>query len=255
MNILYSIEIWLKRVLYSTRFSQISANLLGLGKKPQIMLTIFGHLGLPCHIYRCIMKSPMEILLNPNVAYVVLILGIICVVMAVLIPGTGIPEIAALALLLVSLWAATQLGINFLALVILLIGFVGLLLSLRKPLRLWFLITATLILSVGSAFLYPAKTWYIPSVNPLLALAVSVLAGGFIYLVTRKTVDAQITPPVQDLSRLIGVTGEAMTEIHEEGTVQLLSELWSARSAQVIAAGNPVRVIGREGFTIIVEKI
>ncbi len=62
-----------------------------------------------------------------------------------------------------------------------------------------------------------------------------------------------MAPPIH-LKTFIGATGEATTDIREEGTVQLESELWSARSAEPIPAGAQVRVIGRNGFTLLVEK-
>jgi membrane protein implicated in regulation of membrane protease activity len=36
--------------------------------------------------------------------------------------------------------------------------------------------------------------------------------------------------------------------------VQAAGELWTARSEKAIPAGTPVRVIGREGFVLVVEK-
>jgi membrane-bound ClpP family serine protease len=53
---------------------------------------------------------------------------------------------------------------------------------------------------------------------------------------------------------LIGQSGQAKSEILDGGSVQVASELWSARSEQSIPAGSWVRVIKREGFTLIVER-
>jgi membrane-bound ClpP family serine protease len=44
------------------------------------------------------------------------------------------------------------------------------------------------------------------------------------------------------------------TEVATTGTVQLASELWSARSVKPIPADSRVRVINREGFTLVVER-
>ncbi|MFO3797593.1 MAG: NfeD family protein [Anaerolineales bacterium] len=43
--------------------------------------------------------------------------------------------------------------------------------------------------------------------------------------------------------------------MYHEGTVYVHSELWSARSRKPIQAGRPVRVIGREGFVLLVEEL
>jgi len=53
---------------------------------------------------------------------------------------------------------------------------------------------------------------------------------------------------------LIGQTGQAKTEIREGGSAQVAGELWSARSEKAIPASSRVRVLRREGFTLIVER-
>ena len=108
-------------------------------------------------------------------------------------------------------------------------------------------------LVVGSVFLFQGEGLK-PVVNPFLALLVSVLAVGFIWLVVQKTLEADRVRPVHDLKALIDTIGEAKTDIHAEGSVQVSGELWSARSRQPIPVGSKVRVIAREGFILDVEK-
>jgi membrane-bound ClpP family serine protease len=72
--------------------------------------------------------------------------------------------------------------------------------------------------------------------------------------VIQKTLQASQALPSHDLSTLIGQIGEAKTRIHSEGSVQVAGELWSARSEKTIPNGSPVKVVGREGFVLVVEK-
>ena len=63
---------------------------------------------------------------------------------------------------------------------------------------------------------------------------------------------------LESLAACAGVTLKAVAtaidfDLHE-GTVQVAGELWSARSDTPIAAGNPIRVVKREGFILVVEK-
>jgi membrane-bound ClpP family serine protease len=93
-----------------------------------------------------------------------------------------------------------------------------------------------------------------PAVNLGLASISSVLYAGFIWFAVRKSMQAAYTRPTHDLSVLVGQIGEAKTRIQAEGTVQVAGELWSARSEKSIPDGSPVKVIGREGFVLVVEK-
>jgi membrane-bound ClpP family serine protease len=91
-------------------------------------------------------------------------------------------------------------------------------------------------------------------VNPIEAVVMSVLTAGFIWFVTRKVIQSYALPRTHDLGALIGQTGEAKTQVHESGSVQVAGELWSARSEKSIPAGSFVRVVAREGFSLVVEQ-
>jgi len=135
------------------------------------------------------------------------------------------------------------------------IGAVLFFLSVRRSRALPLLAASVLAIVLGSAFLFSADHWYIPAVNPVLASTVSVLSGGFFWIVGRKAIEASEARPTHDLEGLIGMTGEAKSRVYNEGSVLVNSELWSARSEQPIAEGAWVRVVGREGFTLKVEPV
>jgi membrane-bound serine protease (ClpP class) len=107
---------------------------------------------------------------------------------------------------------------------------------------------------IGSAYLFAGGKWWIPGVNPILAVVASILYTIFLWIVVRKALQAYHRKPLHDLDELVGKVGEARTPIHGEGSVQIESELWSARSAEPILKGKRVRVVGREGFVLLVDK-
>jgi membrane-bound serine protease (ClpP class) len=195
----------------------------------------------------------MDFLLNPNVAYLLLAGGLVLVVLALLAPGTGLLEIGAFFVLMLAGWTMLNLPVNWWALAILVVGAVLFVLALRKPKQLILLVAAILALVIGSAFLFRSEHWWIPAVNPFLAIITSMLSAGFFWIAARKILEAWQKRPSHDPDRLIGEYGEARTPIHEEGSVQIASELWSARSEQHIPNGKRVRVVGREGLVLLVE--
>ena len=117
------------------------------------------------------------------------------------------------------------------------------------------LVASIVAIVVGSAYLFQGPEWWIPGVNPYVAIVVSVLSGGFFWILARKAIEAGSAPPHQDLTALIGAVGEAKTEVYQEGSVYAGGEMWSARSDHPIPAGARVRVLEREGFTLKVEAI
>jgi len=197
----------------------------------------------------------MEILINPNVAYLILVVGVVLTIMALFAPGTGILEVSALFVLLLAGWEMTQLPINLWALGLLVLGVIPFLFAVRKSRNIAFLIIALIAFVIGSAYLFQGAAWWQPGVNIILAVIVSILASGFIWFAATKVLESEKLRPRHDLAKIIGETGEAKTEIHDEGSVQIGSELWSARSSVLIYEGSKVRVVKRDGFILEVEPV
>ena len=196
----------------------------------------------------------VDFLLDPNVAYLILVLTSMATIMAVLTPGTGIIELFALFLWLISAYIIYSIPINIWALGLLLLGFVLFLLSLRRIKNLIVLGLSIAAVVIGSAFLFDQPGWQ-PAVNPVLAVVVSVFVAGFTWIVAQKALEADSMRPAHDLEALIGAIGETKTAVSDEGSVQVAGELWSAKSDQAIPEGARVRVTGRDGFSLVVERI
>lgn len=195
----------------------------------------------------------MDFLLDPNIAYLFLLAGILLSLLAMVTPGTGGLEVGAFFCLALAGYAVYNLTINLWAMLVLLLSIVPFLYAIQKPKRELFLGISILGLVIGSVFLFARDGWK-PAVNPFLALASSALYAGFVWIAVRKTIQAANVQPAHDLDALVGQVGEAKTSIHAEGSAQVAGELWSARSDKPIPEGNAVRVIGRQGFILIVEK-
>ena len=195
----------------------------------------------------------MDILLNPNIAYILLVLGSVLLLMAIVTPGTHLLEGGAFLMLVLAGYAIYYLGFNLWALIVLVLSLVPFVYAIQKPKRERFLALSLVGIIIGSVYLFPSGGW-LPAVNPVVAVVVSALSAGFLWLVVRKGIQAHHARPLQDLSALIGKTGQAKTPVHENGSVQVAGELWSARSEKSIPADSRVRVVSREGFTLVVER-
>ena len=197
----------------------------------------------------------MNTLVNANIAYLLLMFGSIFLMMAIVTPGTHLLEGGALLMLAAAGYEIYNLGFNWWALIILVLALVPFIFSIRKSGREWALGLSLLALIVGSLYMFPG-TGFLPAVTPVLAVVISLMSAGFLWFVVRKGMQAFHARPLQDLQNLIGQTGQAKTEIAilNGGSVQVASELWSARSEAPIPAGSRIHVVSREGFTLIVER-
>lgn len=195
----------------------------------------------------------MEFLINPNIAYIIVTACGMLALITILIPGTGLPEMGLFLCLVMAWFEFTHLPPNPWALSAMVLSLLPFVLAIRGTrLRLPMLGLAILMLIGGSVFMFVDQRGW-PAVHPILAGTLSLLTGGFLWLAVEKTIKIHTAPPNLNPNALIGQTGEARTAIHNSGTVQIHSELWSARSAQIIPKASKVKILRREGFILIVE--
>lgn len=97
-----------------------------------------------------------------------------------------------------------------------------------------------------AAFVVPAE-WRVPVVVGFAILEVAETA--ITWRLSRRG------KPKVGPETLIGMIGVATTECRPAGTVRVAGETWQARCEVGASAGNPIRVRGRDGLTLLVEPI
>ncbi len=199
----------------------------------------------------------MDILFNPNVAYVLLIFGFMIAVFALFTPGTGILEIGALFTLFLAFYSISHLLVNWWAVAFLVIGFFPFILAMRRRQErsIWPLLMASMVaFIIGSTFLFRGSDGN-RVVDVWLVLLMSLIAVLFTWFLARKTIQAAQTQPSFDLDRLVGMTGRASSDISGQGTVYVNGEEWTAVSSTFIPAGSAVRILRRRGLLLEVEQM
>ncbi len=198
-----------------------------------------------------------NLLLDPNVGYLLLVGGFVLAVLALFAPGTGLLEIGALFALVLAGYSLVNLPINVWAVVIFFLGIVPLFLALRGKRGRMGLVLVLLgigMLIFGSIFVFRSVAGG-PAVNPALAVVVSGGAGLLLWFIARKSLEAAERAPVHNLEGLIGMTGTVKTDLKPQGSVYVDGEEWSANSKIYLPVGTKVRVTARNGLDLEVEKV
>jgi membrane-bound serine protease (ClpP class) len=195
----------------------------------------------------------MNFLLDPNVAYLILVIGMFLAILALVSPGTGLLEVGALILIVMAGYSIYNLPINLWALIVLVLGVFPFLVAVRKSGRWVFLLISLVAMAVGSIFLFRNESGG-PAVSPVLAIVTVAITTSLLWILVRKGIEAMRLKPEHQI-KLEGQIGEAKTDVFNEGTVYAGGENWSATSKRLIPAGSRVRVIHRDGFVLEVEEI
>ena len=193
----------------------------------------------------------MDMLTDANFVYFLLMAGMWVSATGTYIPGTGIAEIAGIALIIGSLYLMSLLAANWLAVLALVAG--ASLFFLRPLLKSeWeaFAIAGLAIQAAASFFLFSQA-----NVSPLLIAIGVMLAFAYHRGILRSILlqQRELSSTQKD-EFLVGARGRVMAAIEERGTVQVKGELWTARSRSRLEPGTDIVVTQREGLELHVEK-
>lgn len=196
----------------------------------------------------------MNILLDPNISYLILVGGFLMAVLALFAPGTGLLEIGAVTAIIFAGYFIANLPVNWWALAVLLVGVFPFLFAVRKSRNLVFLAISIAAFIIGTVFLFRLDSG-VPAVNPILAAVVSILVTGLMWIIATKGLEALQLKPYSRLGKLINQVGTARSDVYHTGTIYVHNEEWSARSSIPISAGTKIIVLKQEGFTLDVEPV
>jgi membrane-bound serine protease (ClpP class) len=191
---------------------------------------------------------------HPEVAYLLMTLGMIGLTVELWNPGAIVPGVAGALSLLLAFFALQILPINTTGLLLIVLGVGLLILELKVPSGVLG-VGGTIALVIGSVMM----TRTVPGVSISLGFIVPValaFSGLFLFL-GRLALVAHRRPPVTGKEGLLGAEGEAADSIAADapGYVRVRGELWRAVSRTPVAPGQQVRVLGIDGLTLDVEPL
>jgi membrane-bound serine protease (ClpP class) len=200
------------------------------------------------------------VLADPNVAYLLFIVGIIGLVGEFHHPGTLFPGIVGAVALVLALLGFSALGVNWIgvALVVLAAGlFVA---EAHMPRFGLFALGGILAFVAGSLLLFTPLLGPAPStsgryVSPWLIALGTLAVSAYVLIIVRAVLRTRHLPTRSGSEALLGQDGVATSDLTLRGTVRVGGEDWSA-IAEVgpIEAGETVEVIGVEGITLRVHR-
>jgi len=192
-------------------------------------------------------QALQAILTNPDVAYVLLVIGLWAVVAAWATPGTGFPEAAAVICLALAALGLIQLPVNVIGLAVVAVA-VGLFVVDLKVQSVGLTLGAATGLALGSLLLFRPGAG--AAVSRWLIAGATLGSLGIFGLVLSAAVRAQRLAVKTDPKAVVGMEGVATTDVDPVGAVQVRSELWTAVADGPIPAGARVRVLAVEGVRL-----
>ena len=197
----------------------------------------------------------LSTLAHPNIAYILLSLGILGLTIELWSPGAVLPGVVGGICLLLAFFTFQVLPVNYAGVLLILFGLVLLVLEIKVASFGLLGAGGVVSLLLGSMILIDAPT---PELRVSLGLIIPVVVGlsAILLFLVRLAVISQRRPSVTGASGMIGTTGVALTPIPAGGAgrVSAHGEIWAARSADAVAQGESVLVSGLDGLVLTVRR-
>jgi membrane-bound serine protease (ClpP class) len=196
----------------------------------------------------------LDIISNPTIAYILLMLGIYGVFFELSNPGVILPGVVGGIFLILAFFSLQMLPINFAGLGLILFAIILFIAEIKVVSHGLLAVGGVISLFLGSLMLIESPTEYMKISLSVIIPAVLVSAAFFIFAVT-MAIRARLSKPTTGMEGLIGEKGIATTPIAPEGKVSIHGEFWNVISDQTIDKGEKVQVIGVTNLKLKVKKI
>ena len=193
-------------------------------------------------------------LTNPNIAYILLFIGIYGILGEFSHPGSFFPGIVGGISLILAFVAFQSIPINYGGLLLIIFGVVLFIIEIFTP--TFGLLTAGGITSLilGSFMLSKASVPFL-RISLSLIISMSLVTAAFFIFALSKGIRIQWKKPITGREGLLGTTGITKTDLNPEGIILVQGERWQALTrGETIKEGEEVEVLAIDGLTLMVKK-
>jgi membrane-bound serine protease (ClpP class) len=210
-----------------------------------------------------VIQSFLHTLDDPNIAFILLVIGVLCVLIEFFHPTLLMGFVGALSLAL-SFYGSGNLPLNILGVVLVVLGIFMLALESSVPSHGLLTIGGLGSFVIGAVAFYGSPGPFLPSVTvawPIIAtMTVAAALYGVVLLRTLLKMRHQLVPAGSGMVgtvQIVGQIGEVQADLAPLGTAYVGNESWTARTldGRFAGRGTRVKVVRQEGLVLVVETI
>jgi membrane-bound serine protease (ClpP class) len=197
----------------------------------------------------------LNLLSDPNVAYIIFLLGLYGLIFELYNPGAMFPGVIGGICIILALYSMHTLPVNYAGLALIIFGIVLFLLEIKIVSHGLLAIGGVVSLLLGSVILIRTdQGWSMARLSwTVIITAVGITALFFLFVVSMG-LKAQRLKPATGMEAMVGEIGQSISELNPGGTVRMHGEIWKAiASAGLIPEGKKVVVTGFQNLTLQVE--
>lgn len=198
-----------------------------------------------------------DALANPNIAYMLMMLGFYGLFFELSNPGAVLPGVIGAVCLILAFYSLQTLPINYAGALLILMAVIMFMLEVWVPSYGMLTLGGLVSLVMGSLMLVDSPEEYL-RISLTVILPISLFTAAFFFFLVGSGVRAQRARVITGMEGMIGAEGYAETDIAQQspGKVFVEGDIWNA-----VTEGDPVSKDGRvtvvemKGLTLVVKKV
>ena len=194
----------------------------------------------------------LSIITDPNIAYILMLVGIYGLIIDFSNPGAILPGVAGAICLLLALYAFQVLPINYAGLALVVVGLVFIISEVFVTSGGILGLGGVIAFVMGSIILFDDE--YLAVSLPLIG-GVAAIAAGFLLWILRRLSTIRRKQVVSGLEYLIGQVAEVTHNFTGKGRVRVEGESWVAESKVPLLAGQKVRIKSVDHLVLKVDAL
>ena len=195
----------------------------------------------------------LGVITDPNVAYILLMIGIYGLILEFYNPGMGIGAVVGVICLLLGAFALQMLPINYAGLALLIVGIGLLAAEAFSPSFGVFGVGGVIAFVIGSIILMDTDLPGYQISYPIIAAFAFVSVGVAVFALG-AALRARKARSATGKESMIGGRAEVIDDFEGEGRVRAFGEVWQARGEEPLEKGDRVEIVGVDGVWVHVER-
>lgn len=196
----------------------------------------------------------LDLITNPNIAYILLLIGIYGILFELYNPGSIFPGVVGALSLILAAYSLQMLPVNYAGLALIILAIILFLLEIKIASYGLLTIGGLISLFIGSLMLIDAPGEFMKISLSLIITAIVVTFIFFTFIITLG-VKAQFRRKSLGFESLVGLEGRVIEDIYPDrkGKILVKGEIWNAISDQIIPKDTTVIVEKANSFTLFVK--
>jgi membrane-bound serine protease (ClpP class) len=206
------------------------------------------------HVEMSLRQRLLSLLADPNIAYMLLMLGAAGLFFEISNPGAVLPGVIGAISLVLGMFALQLLPVNYAGLALIVLALILFIAEVKVTSYGALTIGGIAAMLLGSLMLFEAPP-PLPGLSLWVVVPSTLLIAAFFVFLVGAALKTLTQRPYSGREGLLQQTGVALTAIdRRQGKVFVAGERWDAQSQESIEPGHAVEVIGLDGMTLLVRK-